>query len=143
MGLIKYQKRLKQIIDYTGIEFANIHPSDIDGVLEFDNKYLFLLEFKHQNVKPKNINDFNNDGQNIMLKRIVDSWQSCKDKEGFVAYIYHDTKSDENIPAENTIVSGYYHKGGYTSFNRGLKDFFWEIGEEYDIKKIIAKNSYI
>tara|TARA_Y100000004_G_C8945744_1_gene426211 strand:+ start:794 stop:1210 length:417 start_codon:yes stop_codon:yes gene_type:complete len=138
MGLIKHPKRLKQIVDYTGIEFGKIHPSDIDGVLEFDNKYLFLLEFKHQNVKPKNIKDFNNDGQNIMLKRIVDSWQSCKGKEGFVAYIFHDTPSSENILAENTVVSGYYHNGEYVSFNRGLKDFFWEIGNEYDIKKIIA-----
>lgn len=46
MGLIKYPKRAKQIIDFEGIENGKIHPSDIDAVLEFDSKYLLLFELK-------------------------------------------------------------------------------------------------
>ena len=37
-GLIKNRKRIKQVIDFTGIQNGKLHPSDIDAVLEFDNE---------------------------------------------------------------------------------------------------------
>ena len=43
MSLIKNSKRIKQSMDFTGVQNRAIHPSDIDGVLEFDNKYSFAL----------------------------------------------------------------------------------------------------
>ena len=46
MGMIKYKDRLKQLFDYEGIGKGNASPTDIDAVLEFDNKFLFLFEIK-------------------------------------------------------------------------------------------------
>jgi len=36
-GLIRNRKRVKQVIDFTGVQNGKMHPSDIDAVLEFDN----------------------------------------------------------------------------------------------------------
>ena len=46
MGMIKYHKRLKQLYDFEGMGKGKISPTDIDAVLEFGNKFLFLFEFK-------------------------------------------------------------------------------------------------
>ena len=142
-GLIKYPKRIKQLINYSGIQFDKIRPSDIDGVLEFDNRFLFLLEFKHIERKHKSFKDFNRDGQNIMLKRIIDSWQYKDKKEGFVVYLYHKTKPHEDIMAEKTCVHGYYHKRQYYKIKMPLLDFLFEMGCKHDIEKITAEKRYI
>ena len=45
-SLIRNSKQVRQSIDFTGIQNANIYPSDIDAVLEFDNDVLILIEVK-------------------------------------------------------------------------------------------------
>ena len=47
-GLIRNRKRVKQVIDFTGIQNGKLHPSDIDAVLEFDNEVLILIEVKYK-----------------------------------------------------------------------------------------------
>ena len=42
ISLIKNSKRIKQSMDFTSVQNRAIHPSDIDGILEFDDKYLFI-----------------------------------------------------------------------------------------------------
>ena len=89
MGLIKYPKRAKQVIDFEGIENGKIHPSDIDAVLEFDSKYLLLFELKKVGAKVPR-------GQRIMLERIIDAWEDTG-KIGSVVYCEHDTDASETI----------------------------------------------
>ena len=62
-GLIRNTNQVKQAIDFKGLDFGNIHPSDIDAVLEFDNKHLILFEIKRSG------NDIPI-GQRLLLKRI-------------------------------------------------------------------------
>lgn len=67
-GLIRNTNQVKQAIDFVGAEWKDIHPSDIDAVLEFDNEHLILFEIKRKGHSiPK--------GQRLLLKRIVDCWQ--------------------------------------------------------------------
>ena len=47
-GLIRNRKRVKQVIDFTGVQNGKLHPSDIDAVLEFDNEVLILIEVKYK-----------------------------------------------------------------------------------------------
>mgnify|MGYP003309204385 CR=1 FL=1 len=42
--MIKHKNRIKQVIDFSGVGDSKIHPTDIDAVLEFDDKYLLLFE---------------------------------------------------------------------------------------------------
>ena len=48
MKLIRNSNQVKQAIDFVGAEWKDIHPSDIDAVLEFDNEHLILFEVKRK-----------------------------------------------------------------------------------------------
>ena len=63
MSLIKDRNKVKQVVDFTGVQKGSIHPSDIDGVLEFDNKVLILIEVKR---RFKRIDT----GQRLLLERL-------------------------------------------------------------------------
>ena len=130
MGLIKYPKRAKQIIDFEGVQNGNIHPSDIDAVLEFDSKYLLLFELKKVGAKVPT-------GQRMMLERIIDAWEDCG-KIGSVVYCEHDTMSHETIYLKDCKVVGVYNKGESKAFKVDLREFLFMYGEKYNIKKIIA-----
>ena len=43
LTLIRNTNQVKQSIDFAGVESGNVHPTDIDAVLEFDNKILILI----------------------------------------------------------------------------------------------------
>ena len=71
MSLIKNKRHLNQSIDFSGVQNVNIHPTDIDAVLEFDNEVLILIELKYKDsVIPT--------GQRLVLERICDSWHTKK-----------------------------------------------------------------
>jgi len=65
MSLIRNRNQVKQVIDFTGVQNGKMHPSDIDFVLEFDERILILGEVKRRyNEIPT--------GQRLILERIVD-----------------------------------------------------------------------
>ena len=100
--MIKHKNRIKQVIDFSGVGDSKIHPTDIDAVLEFDDKYLLLFEVKYKGLKAPL-------GQEILFSRIADCWQSVKE-EAFVIYCEHETKSSEIVNLYNTRVVSVYHK---------------------------------
>lgn len=128
--LINYPKRIKQSINYTGVQNKNIHPSDIDAVLEFDSKYLLLFELKYRGAKVPL-------GQRLMLERIIDAWEDSG-KIGSVVYCEHDTKSHETIYLKDCLVIGLYNKGESKAHKSGLNEFIFNFGIKYNIEKIIA-----
>ncbi len=87
--MIKYKNRIKQVLDFTGVGNSKIHPSDIDAILEFDNKYLIIFEVKLKGVQIPV-------GQKILFKRIADCWQKTNG-EAFVVYCEHETETSEKI----------------------------------------------
>jgi hypothetical protein len=100
VSLIRNRDQVKQVIDFTGVQNGNVHPSDIDFVLEFDNRVLILGEVKKQfNRIPT--------GQKLILERIVDSW----DGHAIAIKVEHNFKDDSvNIPLELCVVSAWYYK---------------------------------
>ena len=67
--MIKHKNRIKQVIDFSGVD-SKIHPTDIDAVLEFDDKYLLLFEVKYKGLKAPL-------GQEILFNRITDCYTKC------------------------------------------------------------------
>jgi hypothetical protein len=47
-SLIKNRNRIKQVLDFTGVQNKKMHPSDIDAVLEFNDEALILMEVKYK-----------------------------------------------------------------------------------------------
>jgi len=130
IDLINYPKRIKQSINYTGVQNKNIHPSDIDAVLEFDSKYLLLFELKYKGAKVPL-------GQRLMLERIIDAWEDSG-KIGSIVYCEHTFPADEQIMLKDCLVIGLYNKGESKAHKSGLNEFIFNFGIKYNIKKIIA-----
>ena len=129
MSLINDSNKVVQAIDFSGVQNKNMHPSDIDAVLEFDNKLLILMEIK---IKGKELPT----GQKLMLQRICDAWDSNEDKNGLILKVEHshyNTKTD--IPLRNCVVTEIYFKGQWSKRKQKLITCLNDIGKFYQINK--------
>lgn len=127
-GLIRNRKRVKQVIDFTGVQNGKMHPSDIDAVLEFDNEVLILIEVKYKFNKIPT-------GQKLLLERISDSWHTDKSA---VLKVEHDFDNDDvNIPLEKCRVSGIYYNKRWTYYKetKDFKKYINQMGEKWECKK--------
>ena len=127
-SLIRNSKQVKQVIDFTGVKNGNIHPSDIDAVLEFNNDALILIEVKRKYNKIPT-------GQRLLLERINDSWHN-QDK-AIVLIVTHTFKDDtKNIPLEECFVDVCYYKGNWVEKTGGLLEVLNKLGKLWNIKKL-------
>lgn len=126
--MIKHPNRIKQVLDFRGVGNSKIHPTDIDAVLEFDNKYLILFEIK---LKGKE----NTLGQELVLKRIVDCWEKVNGK-AFIIYCEHNTNPKEIVTMENTLVNRIYTGGVNYKRKQNLKQCLIKLADYYKITKL-------
>lgn len=127
-SLIKNRNRVKQVIDFTGLQNGKIHPSDIDAVFEFNNDVLILIEVKYRN-SPIPL------GQKMLLERISSSWHTDK---SIVLKVEHDFSDDSvNIPLEKCFVTASYtnKRWDYSKEGYPLIDYLNMIGELWECKK--------
>lgn len=127
-SLIRNSKQVKQVIDFTGVKNGNIHPSDIDAVLEFNNDALILIEVKRKYNKIPT-------GQRLLLERINDSWHN--QEKAIVLKVTHTFKDDtKNIPLEKCFVEVCYYKGNWIEKTGGLLEVLNKLGKLWNIKKL-------
>ena len=126
--MISYPKRLKQVLDFKGIGNSKIHPSDVDAILEFDNKYLIIFEVKLEGVEVPL-------GQKILFHRIADCWQKTNG-EAFVVYCTHNTNPEDIVSMENSTVRQVYHKGEIYKREENIRDFLFRLANAYQIEKL-------
>ena len=112
--MIENRERFNQFIDYSGLTFGTLHPTDIDGVLEYRNKGFILFEVKMNNVwMPQ--------GQRIALTRITDALAMSKPAILFVArHNVLDPRVD--VDASRCIVTEYYYKGQWWRGEKTLRE---------------------
>jgi hypothetical protein len=65
-GKIRFPSRAFQHIDFSGIRYGNATPSNVDGVLELEDRLFVILEYKHASAQPMS------KGQRTMIERITD-----------------------------------------------------------------------
>lgn len=112
-GLIINRERARQLRDYSGLRFGDITPTDIDGVIEYQNKAYVIYEFKLVNA----IVPF---GQRLALERLTDDLESRKPTLCIIAS-HNELNCDEDIDAANASVTEYRLKGEWTPFSPELK----------------------
>lgn len=114
-GKIRNRDAGKQIIDYSGLRFNNITPTDIDGMIEYKGKAFIFYEFKFGDA-PMPL------GQKIALTRMVDAIQ----RGGTPAILIlgsHNNPASEDIDAANATVKGIYWNGSWgNGCGRTVKD---------------------
>ena len=103
---IHNRERGKQIIDFSGIRYGNITPTDLDGFFEKGNKIFVFYEYKLPNAEmPK--------GQRLALMRVVDGL-STAGKEAVLFLCRHETYSpDADIQGDKAIVEKIYWRGSW------------------------------
>ena len=130
-GLIRDPKQITQAIEFN-LSSGNIHPTDIDAVLEFDNDVLILFEVKRRD-NPMTT------GQNLVLQRLVDSWGG---RYAVALFCWHDVlNADESIILnECDVVHSYENwnsrKGEWIQRNEKVDTAVKRIAEIFNIKKL-------
>ena len=128
-SLIRNSNQTKQGIDFTGIEYGKIYPTDIDAVLEFDNEALILMEVKKKGNKIPT-------GQRLVLERIANSWHTNK---SVVLYVTHSFKNDnKDIPLSECNVDSVYINKEWKILNKtiSLSDTLSVLGKKWNINKL-------
>ena len=129
MSLIKDRNKVKQVVDFTGVQNGSIHPSDIDGVLEFDNKVLILIEVKR---RFKRIDT----GQRLLLERLCDAWHD--NEKSIVLKVEHEfNDSTIDIPLEKCKVTRVYYKKHWVTLpeQEDFKYYLNRLGETWNCDK--------
>lgn len=104
--MIENRKRFNQFIDYSGLMFGSIHPTDSDGEIEYHDKAWIFFEIKYrEKYLPY--------GQQLALERKVNDIQkSGKETVLFVAQ--HDVENPEiDVDAAACIVRRIFYKGNW------------------------------
>lgn len=110
-GVIQHPERACQVIDFSGIRYANMTPTNIDGLLEYGNKAVILYEYKMGGVEmPK--------GQELALTRAVTNL-THDDKSAILLLCRHNCPPEESIDGAGSIVDRIFYKGRWRS-GKGL-----------------------
>lgn len=100
-GKIKFPNRKKQLLDYSGLLFGNITPSDIDGIIEWHNDKYALLEYKYKAAQMPF-------GQKLLLERMAnDLYRSGKEVVVLVAK-HEEDDCDNEVDAAKCLVRELY-----------------------------------
>ena len=103
-GKVQFRNRMKQIIEFDGIKYGNITPTDIDGFFEKENEGFVFYEFKLDGCDMPT-------GQSLAYKRVVDALQTA-DKKSILFLCKHNVQNPmEPVPAKDAIVEKLYFRG--------------------------------
>lgn len=103
-GTIQHRERARQIIDFSGIRYGNITPTDIDGFFEYHNRVFVFCEMKLTGAQLP-------DGQRMAIERLVDNLDYAG--KHVVAFVCdHDVEETaQDVVAAETIVRTIYYHG--------------------------------
>ena len=126
MGLIRNAKETKQAIEFSGVKSGKMHPSDIDAAMEFNSEAIILMEVKKQgNRIPL--------GQKLLLQRIADKWEKA-----VVLKLEHTVYDpDETILLSECRVTYIYYEGKWSGVDTTIKDILTNLGNLWQIDKLI------
>lgn len=103
-GKIQHEEYARRIVDFSGMRYGNITPTDIDGVIEYRDTRIVFFEFKYGNAPIPN-------GQKMALERIVDNCANAG-KLAILCICRHKAPEGQHIDAAQSLVSDVYIGGG-------------------------------
>lgn len=105
--------RVRQVVDFEGMNMGTATPTDVDAWVEYHNKAHLFYEFKHSKTRVK-------DGQRLALERLVtDCERSGKPAVAFVCE--HYTNPTDVVMAKDSKVREFFYKGEWhNGFRRSL-----------------------
>ena len=110
-GTFQHRELARRLIDFDGLRYGNITPTDIDGIIEYKNIAYIIYEFKYCNSMVPY-------GQELCLKRMCDDLS----KEGKIAVFLiceHYRNDGSDINASLAKVRELYYNGKIYSIYAG------------------------
>lgn len=101
-GEIKSPKFAKTLVDFSGVRYKKITPTDVDVLIEYQNRVYILAEIKYKNA---NI-PF---GQELALERMADDL--AKIKPTLLIHCNWESLINERIDLSSTNVVRYRSEG--------------------------------
>ena len=105
-GKIQNRDRAKQIIDFGGMRYGNITPTDIDGYIDYHDSAFVFLEMKLEGADMPY-------GQRLALERLVNSATASGHDACAMLCIHNKQNPDEDVKAADTQVRAIYWKGAW------------------------------
>lgn len=103
-GKIQLRDRAQQIIDFSGLKFKRIMPTDIDGMIEYQSKAFVFYEYKLGDAQMPG-------GQQRAFEELADTIQRGG-RHCVVFLCSHDAEDpNQDIDAANAVVSATYYCG--------------------------------
>ena len=120
-SLFKYRGRAKQLIDFSGLQFGTITPTDIDGCFELNDEARVFLEYKCGNATMPL-------GQKLALTRMADDFQQIGKEATVFECEHHDYDYRVDVDAAAAIVRRFYYKGkwyeeGHVTVREKMENF--------------------
>ena len=103
-GKIQFRDRKQQIMDFSGMRYSNVTPTDVDMFFEKTDKAFVFAEIKYGNAKMP-------DGQKKAMTRLIDALQDSGREAVFFLcrHFVSDTAEDVDV-SKSTVVSIYYKR---------------------------------
>ena len=122
-GKIQNRQYAKQLVDFSGVRYGNITPTDIDGLIEYKDKCFVIYEFKHKNAELPY-------GQRLALERLANAVsKSGKEVVVFICSHDSDSASSDIYAADTRVVETFYdgkwqHRNGTKTAKESTDSFF-------------------
>ena len=105
-GTIQNRERAKQIINFSGIRYGNITPTDVDCFFEKENKIFVFYEYKLAGVKMPR-------GQELALMRVVDGLNQAGKTAVLFLCRHEEYDANKDIVGARAIVEKLYWNGSW------------------------------
>jgi len=107
-GVIRNREYANQVKDYSGLRYGNITPTDLDGMIDFQNLAFVFIELKFANAELPY-------GQRLALERLTDDIESTG-KAAITIVAEHNTSRDKDIDVAHCKVVEARIQGEWKSF---------------------------
>lgn len=104
MNEIHFFERARQLIEFTGLNYDSISPTDVDGLIEYKDKAYVIFELKHNGAEMPR-------GQRLAFERMVYDFEK-RSKKAIAIVAEHDvTDASKSVLAKDSIVRELYQTG--------------------------------
>lgn len=101
-GKIRNKEYAQQIVDFEGLQWGTITPTDIDGCIEYKDKAFIFFESKHRGKELEG-------GQKLAFERLINDLG--EKKPAILIFAWHDNEPNTDIKiASCEVVRCYFQK---------------------------------
>lgn len=105
-GVIRHRDRKRQIVDFSGLKYGTITPTDLDLLIDYHDEAFVYGELKHRDAKL----DY---GQKTALTRTVDRIRKSGARAVLFVASHCIDDPREDIPADLCTVRARYENGDW------------------------------